>query len=156
MKEIDADTDLQLKTKLIKELLNSQATIYSSVEKEIKFGRQAMPNTKLLILDISGSMAGSALAELKKVVSELSVNNNIKWIAFNDKVVCTSEDDTDLMSLQAEGGTCYIPALEKAKEFTNDYYIDQIILISDGAPFEKTDLILKKPMSLINPSMLSR
>lgn len=151
LKEIDADTDLQLKTKLIKELLNSQATIYSSVEKEIKFGRQAMPNTKLLILDISGSMAGSALAELKKVVSELSVNNSIKWIAFNDKVVCTSEDDTDLMFLQAEGGTCYIPALEKAKEFTNDYYIDQIILISDGAPFEKTDLILKKAYELNQP-----
>lgn len=152
LEKIEDDANLGLKSKLIKELLQSKATVYSSVEKEVQFGRQLLPNTKLLLLDVSGSMGGGALSELKNVVSRLSANTCIKWIAFNEKVVCTSEEEkVELMSLQAEGGTCYIPALEKAKEIADNCYIDQIILISDGAPFEDTESILKKAYELNQP-----
>lgn len=149
--EVISDSTLHLKSKLIKELLRSEATVYSNVEKEVRFGKRTLPNTKLLILDVSGSMAGTALQELKQAVSRLSVDTCIKWIAFNDGVVCTSEDGMDIMSLQATGGTCYIPPLEKAQKLMEDCYVDQVILISDGQPFESIEDILDKAYGLNQP-----
>lgn len=149
--KLETDNTQNLKSTLIKELLKSEATIYSNVEKNVQFGKRTLPNTKLLLLDISGSMSGSALEELKNAVIELSVHTPIKWIAFNDNVVCTSEEEVDLMSLQANGGTCYIPPLEKAREIMEDCYVDQVILISDGQPFESISEILEKAYGLNQP-----
>jgi len=149
--KIEADTTQNLKSKLIKELLQSKATIYSNVEKEVRFGKRILPNVKLLMLDVSGSMEGVSIQELKRTVQQLSTNTCIKWIAFNDNVVCTSEEGVDIMSLQASGGTCYIPPLEKAREMMGDCYIDQVILISDGCPFEKIEDILDKAYELNQP-----
>lgn len=149
--KVETDSELCLKSKLVRELLKSEATVYSNVEKQVRFGKRTLPNTKLLILDVSGSMGGAALQELKQAVLRLSANTCIKWIAFNDNVVCTSEEGVDIMSLQASGGTCYIPPLEKAKELVEDCYIDQIILISDGKPFEMMEDILDKAYGLNQP-----
>lgn len=151
LSKVESDTAQNLKTQLIKELLQSKAAIYSSVEKEVSFGTRILPNIKLLLLDVSGSMMGEALDELKQAVLHLSSNNSIRWIAFNDKVVCTSEDGIDLMSLQAMGNTCYVPPLERAKQMMEDCYVDQVILISDGQPSESIKDILDTAYGLEQP-----
>lgn len=151
LENVEADERLNLKSKLVRELLASRATIYSSVEKNVQFGRKTLPNAKLLLLDISGSMCGNALMELKDAVSRLSADTCIKWIAFNHEVVCTSQDDIDFMTLTASGGTCYIPALQKAGQLIDDCYVDQIILVSDGVPAESLEDILKAAHTLGQP-----
>ena len=127
---------------LCQKLMDEQATITSELEKVVEFGATKISATKLLLLDVSGSMEGQALADLKGAVSELQLSAAVEWIAFSDDVVACSFEGADIDSLEAKGGTCYVPAIMKAREYLISNYADQLILISDGCPFETFTAII--------------
>ena len=131
--------------------MSQKATIASGLEKTISFGSSVIASTKLLLLDVSGSMSSQPLEDLKSAVYALQTMAEIQWIAFDDKVVATSFDGTDIASLSAGGGTCYIPAIQEAVKYLSTNYVDQIILVSDGCPFESLESILKEAAALNKP-----
>lgn len=136
---------------LVRQMLKSTAEVRGNVEQKVCFEAIRTPRTKLLLLDVSGSMSDSDMAELKDAVERLSETATIKWIAFNDKVVSTGDSAEEFRKISSDGGTNYIPAIQKAKEIMTDCLIDQVILISDGQPFESVADILKEAYKLEQP-----
>lgn len=136
---------------LCKNLMDEKAVIASGLEKEIVFGRTALSATKLLILDNSGSMCGKPIEDLKDAVRQLQQTAAVEWIAFDNDVVATSFEGGDLDALKGGGGTCYVPAIQKAVEYLKSNYVDQVILISDGCPFESLKKILDTAVNLGHP-----
>ena len=118
---------------LVKDLMSARASIRQSIEKEATFTSKDMKGKTLLLLDVSGSMSGEKLEDLKKAVRALGDSYNVEWIAFDDKVVASSfDEEADIDSLKAGGGTNYIPALTLAVAKIQEDLYDDVILISDG------------------------
>ena len=136
---------------LVRQMLKSTANVKGNVEQKICFEAIRTPRTKLLLLDVSGSMSDSDMAELKVAVERLSDTATIKWVAFNEKVVATGDSAEEFKKISSGGGTNYIPALAKAREIMTDCLIDQVILISDGQPFESISEILSEAYKLEQP-----
>ncbi len=128
---------------LVQELMFNDEDIINAEEEQVEFNRHessTIGNDMLLLLDVSGSMDGDMDA-LKKYVHDLESVGNIEWIAFGDKVVATSKD-TGVDNLSASGGTCFVPAIEKAVHWLETNSYDTVILLSDGGPFESVDQIV--------------
>ncbi len=149
--EIVQDTQRNLLRDLVRNMLQSTANVKNNVEQNVKFEAIRSPRTKLLLLDVSGSMTDSDMRELRLAVEKLAQTATIKWIAFNDKVVSTGDSSDEFNKINSYGGTNYIPALKKAKEISAMTVIDQIILISDGQPFESVSDIVKVAYELEQP-----
>ena len=84
-------------------------------------------------------------------MSSLASTATIKWIAFNDKVVSVGDSSDEFQNISSGGGTRYIPAIQKAKEIISSMFIDQVILISDGMPFESLGDIIQESEQLNMP-----
>ncbi|MBP5542074.1 MAG: VWA domain-containing protein [Bacteroidales bacterium] len=137
---------------LIHSLLKEKREVRGGIEKQVGFNYHTVPAARrmLLLLDISGSMSGESIVQLKEYVNSLSTKGEIEWIAFSNSVTATSRD-RDLADLSAVGGTNYIPALQKALEWCNETPYDDIILISDGEPFEPISKIIPEAKKLQQP-----
>lgn len=136
---------------LIRDLLRKTAKAAGNVEHNVKFEAIRTPRTKLLLLDVSGSMSDEDMRQLKEAVAKLSMTADIKWIAFNDKVVKVGDTPEEFDSLQSGGGTNYIPAIREAQNICSSTFVDQIILISDGLPFESPADIISAAHGLNQP-----
>ncbi len=137
---------------LVQALMYSDENITDTAEEQVAFQRHetaAMGNDMLLLLDVSGSMYGDMDA-LKKYVHDLESVGNIEWIAFDDKVVATSQD-TEIDNLSAGGGTCFVPAIERAVKWLETNSYDTIILLSDGGPSESVNDIVSTADGLNMP-----
>ena len=145
------DKSQNLIQKLICQLLKSTAMAKNIVEQNVAFERVITSRTKLLLLDVSGSMSSSDMNELKYAVEKLSQTATIKWIAFNDTVVGVGDSSDEFYKIESNGGTNYIPAIKKAKEIIDSTPVDQVILISDGQPFETVSEILAEAYKLDQP-----
>lgn len=138
--------------KLCKDLMDETVDVTNYQEKIVKFGGAAIYSSKLLlILDDSGSMSGKAIEDLKKVVLELENRSEVEWIAFDHRIVSSSFDGGKIEDLKGEGGTSYVPAINKAAEYLRNNYADKVILISDGEPSENLDSILEAAKDLNQP-----
>lgn len=149
--EILRDNTQNLLRTLIKGLLKSTAAAKGNVEQNVEFESIRTPRTKLLLLDVSGSMSDSDMAELKVAVEKLSHTATVKWIAFNDKVVAYGDSAESFNKINSGGGTNYIPVILKAKEVIDAEVVDQVILISDGMPSESVNDILNEAYKLAQP-----
>lgn len=149
--EIIQDRIRNLQRDLMRQMLKSTAKASGNVELNVNFESIRSPRTKLLLLDVSGSMSDSDMLELKEAVDKLSRTAAIKWIAFNDHVVACGDTPEEFGKIQSDGGTNYIPAILKAKEITDSEVVDQVILISDGQPFESVEEILTEAYKLGQP-----
>ena len=149
--EIILDKTRNLMRDLLRKLLKSTAEAKGNVEQKVEFESIRTPRTKLLLLDVSGSMSDSDMAELKVAVEKLSHTATIKWIAFNDKVVAYGDTAESFNKITSGGGTNYIPVILKAKEVIDSEVVDQVILISDGQPFESVTDILNEAYKLAQP-----
>ncbi len=150
--EIINDNKEHYKSKLLKELLESKTAVCNNEEIMVKFEDGYKVDSKLLILDVSGSMRGTKLQELKSVVAELERNSaQISWIAFNDKVVGEGSSHEEFQSISAGGYTNYVPALERAAELLKDNPVEKVIFISDGGPSESLKKVLDAAYKLNQP-----
>ena len=146
---VKSDKDLKY---LIGRLLSERTTVRRSIEREATFLSRDVQGKTLLLLDVSGSMSGQPLENLKKAVHSLEESYQVEWIAFDDKVVASSfDEDADIDRLQSGGGTNFIPPIELAAQKVLEAVYDDIILISDGSPFEKTEDILTAAYKLQQP-----
>jgi uncharacterized protein YegL len=142
----------KLQQKLVRELLQQRASVKQSVEKDVDF--TSMHNgdlSLLLLLDVSGSMCGNQINELKEAVSSLSEKAHVDWIAFNHEVTQSSFDGDNIKNLKANGGTSFLAPIERAIEVLKAHFYDQIILISDGCPSESIETVLSKAYELRQP-----
>ena len=149
--EILKDKPRNLMRDLICNLLKSTAKAKGNVEEKVEFESIRMPKTKLLLLDVSGSMSESDMTELKVAVEKLSHTATIKWIAFNDKVVACGDSAETFNKINSGGGTNYVPAIVEAKKIIEAEVVDQVILISDGQPIESVNEILTEAYKLAQP-----
>jgi hypothetical protein len=90
-----------------------------------------------ILADISGSMWGTPLGELKKALKTVW-KPGFSGIAFNSDVYSFSE--SDISTLPAEGGTCLLPPLQEAWNMSPVH----IILMTDGQPSEHESDILEE------------
>lgn len=150
---IDAHKDVA--QRLVKNLMGEQRHVGASTVRDVDFQRHEhhakLHETMLLLLDVSGSMEGQSLNDLKHYVKSLSGEHEVDWIAFESEVVTTSFDSDDVEHLTASGGTNYVPAIEKAAEMMQNRLFDDIVLISDGAPSETLEAVVKAAAALGQP-----
>lgn len=149
--EIIRDRTSNLIRDLIRQMLKSTAVAKGNVEQHVTFESIRTPRTKLLLLDVSGSMSDNDMRELKEAVNKLSHTATIKWIAFNDGLVATGDSAEDFERISSGGGTNYIPAIKKAKEIIDAEVVDQVIMISDGQPHESVSDIIAEAYKLEQP-----
>lgn len=102
----------------------------------------------LLVLDVSGSMYGDRIENLRKAVKQIPYDN-IKWIAFSGDVYKDSNgktlfDKTDAIP-NPNGGTELLKAFSHIKEENLAHAYDKIILISDGEPFSPESCLAEAP-----------
>jgi len=105
-----------------------------------------------LLIDRSGSMAGTKIENVKKasgsLVQIIYPGDRVSIVKFADdaNIANTFTDDRDILlasidKLHAGGSTLYIPALEKAQE-NYELYSDEdagkiVIFLSDGEPWDE-------------------
>lgn len=138
-------------SKLVKQLMDARTRVRRSIEREATFLSRDVQGKTLLLLDVSGSMSGQPIEGLKKAVHSLEESYLVEWIAFSDKIEASSFDDNDIDQLHSTGGTCFIPPLTLAVQKVKEAIYDDIILISDGSPFENTEDILEVAYQLQQP-----
>ena len=142
----------ELQQKLVRELLRQRTSVKQSVEKDVDFtSLHGGDLSLLLLLDVSGSMCGNQIEDLKDAVAQLSEKAHVDWIAFNHEVIQSSFNGDNVHNLEAGGGTSFIPPIEKALEVLKTCFYDQIILISDGCPVESVESVLQKAYELKQP-----
>ena len=142
----------QLLSALVKDLMSARAKVRRSIERDATFSSRDIKGKTLLLLDISGSMGGQKLEDLKKAVHNLEESYSVEWIAFSDDVVSSSFDEgASIDALNAVAGTNFIPPITLAVEKLKEDIYDDVILISDGCPFEKTEDILNAAYQLQQP-----
>lgn len=137
---------------LVQELMYCREDIVGGKEKSANFQKHKSSKhgrSMLLLLDVSGSMSPD-MDNLKSYVKDLENVGDIEWIAFDDKIVASSRN-MEVYELSSGGGTCYIPAVKEATEWvmSNDY--DDIVLLSDGGPFESVEDIVRAAVALDQP-----
>lgn len=137
---------------LVQQLMHQHLAVAGGAEEDVDFSvHQSSTQSLLLLLDVSGSMSGQAIDELKQYVNELTAKGEVEWIAFSDDVCYTSRESS-ADKLHTVGGTNYIPAISRAAEWIRSgAYYDSIIIISDGMPFESIDDIIKAAQALNQP-----
>ncbi len=130
--------------RLVHELMSNDRELEDGENQEVGFQRHEGPTGSkkmLLLLDVSGSMSGD-MDSLKDYVRDLEEIGEIAWIAFDDKVVATSREK-EIEHLSSGGGTCYIPAINEAIKWVEEDTYSDIILLSDGGPFETVEAIVE-------------
>lgn len=136
---------------LVQRLMCQDENVTGGEEERVDFQKHngVSNRSMLLLLDVSGSMFGE-MDSLKQYVKDLESLGEIEWIAFDDRVVATSRD-TDIENLSSGGGTCYIPAIKEAVEWLKSDNYDDVVLLSDGGPFETINDIVSVAQALKQP-----
>lgn len=141
--------------RLVKKLMGEPRHVGATTVRDVDFQRHEhhsqLHETMLLLLDVSGSMGGQSLDDLKRYVKSLASEHEVDWIAFESEVVTTSFDSDNVDRLSADGGTNYLPAIKKAVEMMRSQLFDDIVLISDGEPFETLEDVVKAAAELGQP-----
>ena len=129
-----------------------------------EYTTNAKPLPVLLLLDVSGSMYGSNIAELNKAVSIMinefkkvakEINIVMSVITFsngaNIHIPMTPVENIVWHDLSASGGTDLAAALRQAKSLIEDRnvvpsraYIPAVILVSDGYPNDYWEQSMKE------------
>ena len=138
-------------SKLVKQLMDARTRVKQSIEREATFLSRDIQGKTLLLLDVSGSMSGQPIEDLKKAVHSLEESYQVKWIAFDDKIIASSFNNDNVDNLKSGGGTNFIPPLSLAVKMVKEDIYDDIILISDGCPCEETKDILEVAYDLQQP-----
>ena len=150
---VDANKDVS--QRLVKKLMGEQRHVGAGTLRDVDFqrheSRRQLHESMLLLLDVSGSMYGQSLDDLKHYVNSLASEHNVDWIAFASEVVATSLEGGDVARLEADGGTSYVPAIGKAVEWMKSCLFDDIVLISDGSPSEGLDELIQAAKGLGQP-----
>lgn len=160
-KKITELTD-QETMELIHELMKEKAVIFHSIEETTALSKIKVTSSvsKVLLLDVSGSMSGDPLNKLIKVVQEYKAKygDQIRWVGFATEARLDKEVSGDIKKAEDEcgGGTSYVPAFLKAKEnFENgELQFDKLIMISDGGTCDideaiKIAKVIGKPVDVI-------
>lgn len=136
-------------------VLAIKAIFYTAVEIKVKEDTQI--ETRLLLLDISGSMCGNPLKELKDAVDnylaileKAESHDIIGCIAFSDGAHLNSSLSSNyaqmkkvVKSLVCGGGTNMLSAFQLASGTLQgqEGYPQEIILLSDGEPNDRGEVI---------------
>lgn len=119
---------------------------------------QVLPRELILIVDTSGSMAGSSIQQARTsalmALDQLGPEDRFNLILFNsathtlfDQAVPATADYLDearrsIKQMQAAGGTEMWPALESAfKHPTNESHLQQIVFVTDGSVGNESELL---------------
>ena len=137
---------------LVQNLMREHRNVIDGTEQKVDFTKhQTGSRSMLLLLDISSSMCGKPIEDLKNYVNALSSKGSIEWIAFSHQVCLTSRE-ADIEKAEAKGGTNYIPAIKLAVDWLGKgSQYDDIIIISDGSPFETPEDIIAEAKNLNQP-----
>lgn len=150
------------KMELIRALMSEKAEVFVDLLEETTFSRMKLSSgiSKNLIIDVSGSMSGDPLDQLKKVVNEFKekFGDMIRWVAFATEARLDKDVnfDIDLATYECGGGTQYVPAFELVKEKLKqgDLNCDKLVMISDGGTCDidaaiKIAIEIGKPVDVI-------
>lgn len=124
------------KMELIRGLMSEKAEIFASIVEEVQWSKIKLSSgsSKVLLLDVSGSMSGEPLTQLKKVVKEYKerYGDLLRWVAFATEARLDKDvnDEIDKASKECGGGTSYSPAFQLITDNLRDF--DRLIMISDG------------------------
>jgi len=135
---------------LFREQLDNEEYLLLMVSPPETDNIQSMPRELTLIIDNSGSMEGTSMSQatnaLQQVLGKLKQEDRFNVIAFNHKTRSLFEQPVAadhynisrarqfVASLQAEGGTEMMPALDRAlAEPASKGYVRQIVFLTDGA-----------------------
>ena len=130
------------KQRLIYELMKQTADVPKRLEENLDPARMVMQTAGsiTLMLDVSGSMCGEPLKDLKEAVKTLKENfgDNVRWVAFATEAKLDTEvnNSIDQAELECGGGTDYVPAFERLLKARDNGEIDlsKLVIISDGCP----------------------
>jgi len=142
---------------LFREQLDNEEYLLLMVSPPETENIQSMPRELTLVIDKSGSMEGTSMSQainaLQQVLGKLKQGDRFNVIAFSHEMYSLFEQPVEadpynisiarqfVSSLQAEGGTEMMPALEKAlSEPVSSGYVRQIVFLTDGAVSNEDDL----------------
>lgn len=128
------------------------------IEPPVDLQRQTLPREAVLVIDVSGSMAGQKLAAakvaLKTVLHGLQAEDRFRLIAFSSQLLALSDEPLDyeqstldladrwIDSLQAEGGTEMLPAVQAALAGApRAGSVRTVLFITDGQVWNVGELI---------------
>lgn len=128
------------------------------IEPPVDLERRTLPRDAVLVIDISGSMAGQKLAAakvaLKTVLHGLQAVDSFRLIAFNNRLFALSEgllgyDQTSLDladawvdGLEADGGTEMLPAVQAALAGEPQAgSVRTVVFITDGEVWNTDELV---------------
>jgi Ca-activated chloride channel homolog len=131
----------------VTDLQKQDFTVFQDgVEQEVRyFGRENVPLSAVLLMDISSSMQGSPMVEAKVAalafLDQSQPQDAVSLVAFSDKVEVVRPFTQDMLqvrtgvhSLTARGGTALYDAISKSTELVQKapHPRHAIILLSDG------------------------
>lgn len=131
------------KQRLIYELMKQTADVPQRLEENldpVKMVMQTGFSNITLMLDVSGSMSGQPLEDLKAAVQTLKdkFGDSVRWVAFASeaKLDCEVGDSIDEAERVCGGGTDYTPAFERIIQARDKGEIElgKLVIISDGCP----------------------
>lgn len=131
------------KMKLIHQLMKQTATVPQRMVENLDPTKMVMKTSCeaiTLMLDVSGSMSGEPLKQLKEALEELKkkFGDQLRWVAFGSYAKWDKDVDYDIDKADSEcgSGTSYGPALDLMLEASQRGNIDlgKVVIISDGEP----------------------
>ena len=128
---------------LIHELMKQTADVPQQLEENLDPAKMILKTgggNVTLMLDVSGSMCGEPIRQLKKALEKLTTKfgNNLRWIAFATQAKWDVDvnNDIDIAENRCGGGTSYVPAFDLLINASQngDIKLGKVVIISDGEP----------------------
>ena len=123
------------KQELLHELMRESVDITSGIQEELDPAKMTQHCPIALLLDVSGSMSGQPISDLKKAVEDLKQqNSNLRWVAFSSNA--DLDEDVSYIIPDASGGTNLSAGIDKVIESqkAGKLVFDKLVLVSDGEP----------------------
>lgn len=132
------------KQRLIYNLMKQTAEVPQQLEENLDPAKMVISTagSVTLMLDVSGSMGGAPLTQLKEAVSELKdkFGDGVRWVAFASCAKMDTEVNHDIDEAYSVcgGGTAYMPALDLLVEARDKglMELNKLVIISDGCPID--------------------
>jgi hypothetical protein len=123
------------KQELLHELMRESVDITSGIQEELDPVKMTQHCPIALLLDVSGSMSGQPISDLKKAVADLKQqNSNLRWVAFSSNAVL--DEEVNYIIPDASGGTDLNAGIDKVIESqkAGKLVFDKLVMVSDGQP----------------------
>ncbi|MBQ6238525.1 MAG: hypothetical protein IJK07_09965 [Bacteroidales bacterium] len=138
------DLDNADKQRLIYDLMKQTAQVPQRLEENLDPAKMVVNTggSVTLMLDVSGSMCGKPLDDLKQAVNDLKdkFGDSVRWVAFASQATLDTDVDNDIDKAYAScgGGTAYVPALDllMTANQKGQIELEKLVIISDGEPFD--------------------